>query len=81
MIQKQIKEVRKSKGITQEQIFKAIGMSHDRYSRFESGDGVIRPSELSKILAHLRLEVVPMSDDYKQQAIIEGIRSLNALIS
>lgn len=64
MQKEKLRNVRKRKGITQQQIADAIATDVSNYSRKESGDVSIRKEEWEKIARYLE---VPVEDIYEEE--------------
>lgn len=80
MVNETIKQARKGKKLSQEQLCKAIGMSIDRYSKFENGEGWISSTELTDCLNELDLVIGPAKSLTLDQTIITKIKELNELV-
>ena len=59
---KLISKVRRDKGISQEDIALRLGMTRQRYSRFESGQAGITTKQLDKLFYLLGLKPIDKND-------------------
>lgn len=66
-----IKEVRKSKGLTQKELGKLLGVSASAVSQFESDNANIKTDTLSKIAEALDCHVMPLLIDKKERVMID----------
>jgi len=76
-----IREIRQSKGVTQQQFANALATSQSAVARMEKGDQNFSVKELSKISQALEHPLVTISDNVTDDYIIKGGQKLSGSIA
>ena len=85
LLGERIKELRKSKNITQEQLVEIIGSNTNNLSRIENGKKFLSAEKLAKIAEALKVDIKDLfdfghilSDEELKSAIISDINNLTS---